>query len=166
MSEKKISKKKKAFLFIISIFIPLAVGGLSSLLVPNMKNLYDSLKKAWFSPPVFVFPIVWTILYILMGIACYMVYIKKYEGIDVSSAIFVYNIQLILNLLWTFMFFGFRLYGLAFIELIVLFLFVVLTCVRFYKKAGKKPALLLVPYIVWLIYAGVLNYFVWMLNEM
>ena len=97
-----------------------------------------------------------------------MVYIKKYDDvdIDVSSALFVYVIQLLLNLFWTFIFFGFRLYGLAFLELVILFLFVILTSVRFYKKAGLKPFLLLVPYILWLVYAGVLNFFIWMLNEM
>lgn len=166
MSEKKISRIKKLIILIVSIVIPLAVGAFSALLMPNMKALYGTLKKPWFSPPGFVFPIAWTILYILMGIAAYLVYIKKCEGIDVSSAIFVYSIQLILNLLWSFLFFGFQLYGLSFIELVILFIFVLVTCKRFYRKAGKRPALLLLPYVLWLIYAGVLNYFIWMMNEM
>ena len=101
-----------------------------------------------------------------MGIAAYKVYILKYEGIDTSSAIFIYSIQLLLNFLWTFIFFGFRLYGIAFIELVILVLFVLLTIKRFYDKAGKGAALLLVPYLIWLLYAGVLNFYVWMLNEM
>ena len=166
MSNQRLSKKKRILIFIISVLIPLLIGAASAFLMPNMKSLYETFEKPWFSPPAYVFPIVWTILYIMMGIASYLVYIKKYENIDVSSAIFVYGIQLILNLLWTVIFFGFKLYGLAFIELIILFMFVVLTCWRFYKKAGKKPAILLLPYVLWLIYAGVLNFFVWMFNEM
>jgi len=163
------SKEKKRIRFmilIVSIGIPLLMGGITLLFIPNMNLIYGNLVKPFFSPPAIVFPIVWTILYILMGIASYKVYMLKYEKIDVSSALFVYAIQLLLNFLWTFIFFGLMLYGLAFIELIFLVIFVVLTIKRFYNKAGKKAALLLFPYLIWLIYAGVLNFFIWMLNEM
>ena len=167
MISKSRGKKKIRFMtLIISIGIPLLLGGITSLLIPNMNLIYGDLVKPNFSPPSIVFPIAWTILYVLMGIASYKVYMLKYDNIDVSAALFVYAIQLLLNFLWTFIFFGFRLYGLAFIELIVLILFVILTIKRFYKKAGKKAALLLLPYLIWLIYAGVLNFFIWMLNEM
>lgn len=160
-------RKKIRFLpLIISIGIPLLLGGITAVLMPNMKDVYSGLERPVFAPPAFVFPIVWTILYVLMGIAAYKVYILKYEGIDTSSAIFIYSIQLLLNFLWTFIFFGFRLYGIAFIELVILILFVLLTIKRFYDKAGKEAALLMVPYLIWLIYAGVLNFYVWMLNEM
>lgn len=151
---------------IISIGIPLFIGGITSALIPNMNVVYGQLVKPSFSPPTMVFPITWTILYILMGIASYKVYVLKYDNIDVSSALFVYGIQLLLNCLWTFIFFEFRLYGLAFLELVLLTLFVILTIKRFYQKAGKKVALLLIPYLIWIIYAGVLNFFIWMLNEM
>ena len=151
---------------LISIGIPLLGGAITSLLIPNINLIYENLVRPSFSPPGIVFPIAWTIIYILMGIASYKVYILKYDNIDVSSALFVYAIQLLLNFLWTFIFFGFRLYGLAFLELVLLVLFVMLTIKRFYKKAGKKVALLLLPYLIWLIYAGVLNFFIWMLNEM
>ena len=151
---------------IISIGIPLCIGGITSALIPNMNVVYGQLVKPSFSPPAMVFPITWTIIYILMGIASYKVYVLKYDNIDVSSALFVYGIQLLLNCLWTFIFFEFRLYGLAFLELVLLTLFVILTIKRFYQKAGKKVALLLIPYLIWIIYAGVLNFFIWMLNEM
>ncbi len=163
------SRKKKKIRFvtlIISIGIPLLFGGITLLLIPNMNLIYGDLVKPIFAPPAIVFPIIWTILYILMGIASYKVYMLKYDNIDVSSALFVYAIQLLLNFLWTFIFFGFRLYGLSFLELVLLILFVLLTIKRFYKKAGKKVALLLLPYLIWIIYAGVLNFFIWMLNEM
>lgn len=166
MGEKSRDKKKVRIVpLIISISIPLLIGELSRLLIPNMNSIYESLTKTSFFPPAVVFPVVWIILYILMGICLYNVYVLKYNNIDVSSAIFVYAIQLLLNFLWTIIFFGFRLYGLAFLELILLILFVILTIKRFYGKIEKK-ALLLLPYLIWLIYAGVLNLFIWMLNEM
>jgi len=167
MAKKIANKKKIRFIpLIICIAIPLLIGWITSLIIPNMQSIYENLTKPFFSPPAIVFPIVWTIIYILMGIASYKVYVLKYDNIDTSSAMFVYAIQLLLNFLWTIIFFGFRLYGLAFIELIILILFVILTIVRFYQKAGIKAALLLIPYLIWLIYAGVLNFFIWMLNEM
>ena len=162
----KVNNKFNLVALIKNILLPLGGGLLIGFLTRNSMVVYNSLKKPIFTPPSFVFPIVWTILYILMGISSYMVYIKKFENIDVSSALFVYEIQLLLNCLWSFLFFGLRLYGVSFIELVILFAFVVLTVVRFYKKAGKKSAILLVPYLIWLVYAGTLNFYIWMLNEM
>lgn len=165
-SELTNKKKLRILPLIVSIGIPLMLGGAVTLFIPNIQQIYSQLVKPVFAPPPIVFPIVWTILYVLIGISSYKVYALKYEGIDVSSAIFIYGIQLLLNFLWSFIFFGFRLYGLAFLELIVLILFVILTIARFYKKAGAKVAALLIPYLIWLLYAGVLNFFIWMLNEM
>jgi tryptophan-rich sensory protein len=161
----KKQRKIKFIPLIISIAIPLLMGFGTQKLIPNMSLIYENLTKPPFAPPAIIFPIVWTVLYILMGIAAYKVWILKYENIDVSSAIFVYAIQLLLNFLWTIIFFGFKLYGLAFLELVILILFVILTIKRFYDKAGKS-SILLIPYLIWLIYAGVLNFFIWMLNEM
>lgn len=159
-------KKYKIFKLIIATIIPLTVGSIPLLLIPNMQGIYETLKKPYWSAPSSIFAIVWIILYIFMGISSYIVYMKKCENMDVSSALFVYIIQLILNLFWIFIFFGFRLYGLAFLELIILFLFSFLTGFRFYKKAGLKASLFFLPYILFLIYAGALNFFIWMLNEM
>lgn len=166
VSKPRNKKKLKIIPLIISVAIPLLIGGLTALIIPNMSAIYESLRKPFFSPPPIIFPIAWTILYVLMGIASYKVYILKYDKVDTSSALFVYSIQLLLNFLWTMIFFGFRLYGLAFIELILLAVFVILTIKRFYDKAGKGAALLLLPYLLWIIYAGVLNFYIWMLNEM
>ena len=163
------NKNKKSFKlipFIVALLIPLTLGLLVYLLIPNMKPLYETLEKPFFALPSIAFPIAWAILYILMGIASYKVYIKKYENMDVSSALFVYGIQLLLNILWPFIFFSFRLYGLAFIELLILFIFVILTLIRFYQKSGIKAAVLLIPYLLWIIYAGTFNFYIWMLNEM
>ncbi|SFD38016.1 TspO/MBR family protein [Clostridium uliginosum] len=162
----KINSKKKIYFIplIISIGAPLLIASIITYILPT-KDLYMTLNKPIFAPPAIVFPIVWTILYILMGIACYRVYILKYKGIDSSSAIFTYTIQLLLNFLWVFIFFGLRLYGIAFIELLILLLFATLTFIRFYKK-DKYAGLLFIPYLIWLVYAGALNFFIWMLNEM
>ena len=164
--ESKEKKRVRIIPLIISIGIPIFISRIISLLIPNMNLIYGDLVKPIFAPAPIVFPITWTILYILMGIASYKVYVLKYDNIDVSSALFVYAIQLLLNFLWILIFFGFRLYGLAFLELILLVLFVIVTIKRFYKKARMKVALLLIPYLIWLLYAGVLNFFIWMLNEM
>jgi benzodiazapine receptor len=167
MTEKSSNKKRVRIIpLLISICIPLLIGGASVFLMPNMSSIYENLNKPFFSPPTIVFPIIWTILYMFMGISSYKVYMLKYAKIDVSSAMFIYAIQLLLNFLWTIIFFGFRLYGVAFLEIILLILFVILTIKRFYEKVGKQVFLLLLPYLIWLIYAGVLNFFIWMLNEM
>ncbi|AIY79402.1 tryptophan-rich sensory protein [Clostridium botulinum] len=166
MKEEKKKTKKIFFIpLILSIGIPLIIASFINVIMPYMGELYDSLNKPFFAPPGSVFPIVWTILYILMGIACYRVYILKYRGIDTSSAIFTYSIQLLLNFLWVFIFFGLRLYGIAFIELLIILFFAVLTFIKFYNK-DKIAGLLFIPYLLWLTYAGVLNFYVWMLNEM
>ncbi|MGN2348277.1 TspO/MBR family protein [Clostridium cagae] len=166
MKEEKKKTKKIFFIpLILSIGIPLIIASFINGIMPYMGELYDSLNKPFFAPPGSVFPIVWTILYILMGIACYRVYILKYRGIDTSSAIFTYSIQLLLNFLWVFIFFGLRLYGITFIELLIILFFAVLTFIKFYNK-DKIAGLLFIPYLLWLTYAGVLNFYVWMLNEM
>lgn len=151
---------------IMNVGLPLLIGAIVTWIIPNIKEVYEQLQKPVFAPPAYVFPIVWTILYILMGIAAYKIYILKYENIDTSPAMFIYYIQLLLNFLWSIIFFGLRLYGLAFLELLVLMFFVILTIKRFYKRGGKYPSLLILPYLIWIIYAGVLNFFIWMLNEM
>lgn len=160
------SSRIKLLPLIINIAVPLLIGFLINQLLQNTKELYEQLQKPVFAPPGFIFPIVWSILYVLMGIAAYKVYILKYEKVDTSSAMFIYYIQLLLNFLWSIIFFGLRLYGLAFIELVILIIFIMITIKRFYAKGGKIPALLMMPYLIWSVYAAVLNFFVWMLNEM
>ncbi|WP_244833649.1 TspO/MBR family protein [Clostridium sp. BJN0001] len=162
----KVSKETNILDLIILTFLPLFLSGIVSFIISDMKNIYQNIKKPFFSPPGFIFPIVWTILYILMGYASYRIYKLKKHNIDVSSALFVYFIQLGLNMLWPILFFGLRLYGLAFIEIIILILFIIFTIYRFYKKDGVISLILLLPYFVWTIYASVLNFYIWMLNEM
>lgn len=151
---------------ILNILIPLLGGFIVSYINRNAMSVYNTtVKKPFFTPPSIVFIIVWTILYILMGIAAYRIYIKNKENNDDNGAYFFYLVQLILNFMWSFIFFTFRLYGLSFIWIIILFIFVVITFIKFIK-IDKIAGFLLVPYMLWLVFAGILNFFVWVFNEM
>ena len=112
-----------------------------------------------------VFGIVWTILYILMGIAAYRIYMKNKKISDDKGAYFFYLVKLIFNLAWSFLFFTFRLYGISFIWTIILIVLVIITFIKFIK-IDKIAGLLLIPYLIWLFYASYLNFFVWVFNEM
>jgi benzodiazapine receptor len=160
----KVDGKIKIGAAILSIIIPLAVGGLSAYLgMSNVKD-YETFIKPAFSPPGWVFPIVWTILYILMGLAAYRIWGHGKNGEDTKKALVLYGIQLFLNFLWTIIFFRFRLYGLAFVELLVLLVFIMLTTFEFFK-IDKIAGYLMIPYILWVSFAGVLNFAIWYLNS-
>ena len=150
---------------IISILIAEAVCIIAAFFTRTMIPKYMELSKPWFSPPPYVFTIVWPILYLLMGIAAYRIYLKYKEGEGDRRALTFYGVQLLLNLLWPFLFFTFRLYGLSFIEIIVLLIFIILTTIAFFKK-DKIAGFLMIPYILWVSFASVINFFIWMLNEM
>ncbi|WP_300384075.1 TspO/MBR family protein [Clostridium sp.] len=149
----------------INLIIPVAVGALVGYLNKNSFEFYKTLEKPFLSPPAIIFPIVWTILYILMGIAAYRYYMKSKIKMLNSNGYFYYIIQLICNFAWTFLFFTFRLYGLSFLWIIVILILVLITTVKFFKL-DKIAGILMIPYIIWLSFAGLLNYFIWMLNEM
>lgn len=161
----KINGEFKILPLLINISIPVLGGFIVGYLNHNTMNTYDMLKKPFFTPPNIVFPIVWTILYILMGIAAYRIFMRNKQGSNDDGGYFFYLIQLMVNFLWSFIFFTFRLYGISFILLIVLLILILITFVKFIK-IDKIAALLLIPYLIWVSYAGVLNLFIWMLNEM
>lgn len=155
--------------FLISVLIPLIVGYASSFISQllagvEISTYYSQLIKPGFAPPSFIFPIVWTILYILMGISAYKIMKKGYELPKVKDAMFYYWLQLGLNFIWSILFFGMDLRFTALVTLAVLFIVVVVMTVKF-AKLDKKAAYLNIPYIVWLLYALALNYFIWMINR-
>lgn len=160
----KVGDKIKIVPAFVSVLIAILVGGLSGFLSMNNMKDYDGFTKPIFSPPGWVFPIVWTILYILMGIAAYRVWQQGKQGQDVKKALVLYAIQLFFNFLWSIVFFRFRLYGLAFVELLVLLVFILLTTFEFFK-IDKVSGYLMIPYIVWVSFAGVLNFAIWFLNS-
>lgn len=150
---------------IISLLITLGGSFVVGKFISGSTEMYEGLNRPWFSPPSWVFSVVWTILYILMGIAAYRIYLRYKEGEKTKGALIFYGIQLLLNFAWSIIFFVFRLYGLAFIELIILLIFIIITTIKFFKF-DKVAGWLMVPYIIWVSFAGVLNFFIWMLNEM
>lgn len=161
----KVKGKFRLIPFLISIFIPIGGAFLVSRAFGNAAQIYYELDRPIFAPPAIVFPIVWSILYVLMGFACYRIYMIRDSGENTGTALFYYIVQLLLNYFWYILFFGLRLYGLSFIELIILFIFEIITFIKFIKL-DKIAGFLLIPYILWTIFGGVLNFFVWMKNEM
>ncbi len=145
-------KNKNAL--IISILIPIAVGLLSSLLSGNMSE-FAKLNKPAISPPAFIFPIVWTILYILMGISSYMIYIS--DNPHKEKALKVYVIQLFINFFWSILFFGLSQLLIAFLWLLLLIFFVIRMICEFYQ-INQLSAYLQIPYLLWCSFAAVLNF--------
>ena len=150
--------------FIFAIAIPLGIGALSSFLTRDTMEIYQQLKQPPFAPPGWVFPIIWTVLFILMGIASYRIYLKGTENPDVKNALAFYGLQLIVNFFWTIIFFRLGQRGLAFIWLLILWILIAITTIRFYK-INRIAGYLMIPYILWVSFAGVLNYFIWQLNR-
>lgn len=152
--------KKNVWYLVLSILIPLVVGFVGNMLGGSMA-LFDNIEKPWFAPPAILFPIVWTILYILMGISSYLVY--KSDSEYKRIALILYGIQLVLNALWSMIFFRFENFLLAFIWLILLIVLVILM-VYYFCKADKRACYLQIPYLLWLIFASILNYSIYTLN--
>lgn len=152
-------KQWKALVFCIAL--PLAVGVLSALLTRNGMQTFNELNKPRLSPPGWLFPVVWTILYILMGIASYLVITdRKATTADLN----VYILQLVFNFFWSIIFFGLELYLFAFIWLVILWILVLITTVRFYR-VSETAGLLMVPYLLWVTFAGYLNLSIYLLNK-
>ena len=150
---------KKLF---IHLAIPLGVGGLAALLSGGMDS-YGNLNQPPLSPPGWVFPIVWTILYLLMGYASYRVYTSQAEPPAIRQALRFYGIQLFLNFLWPIVFFGFGWYWAAFILLVVLWGALYLT-MHLFGQIDDTAENLLIPYLLWVTFAGYLNLGVALLN--
>ncbi len=155
-------KKGRFFCFLAAVAIPLAIGSLSGFLVGSA-NGYANLVKPPLSPPGYVFPIAWTILYILMGIASYLA-LRSTSGKCSSRALYFYGAQLIVNFLWSFLFFGLDLQFFSFLWILLLIVLVLFTFYEFYK-CSKPAAYLLIPYLIWLVFAAYLNFAIWFLNR-
>lgn len=143
-----------------SILIPVIVGGIVGFLISGSMD-YNSLQKPFLSPPSLVFPIVWTILYILMGISYGR--LKEKTLID-NNILFIYYLQLAVNALWPIFFFVFKWRLFAFFWILLLVALVILMTIKFYKK-DKIAGLLQVPYGIWTIFATYLNLGIYLLNK-
>ena len=157
-------KINKRLLF-ICIAIPLFVGALSALLTKNSMEVFGSLEQPPLSPPAWLFPVVWTILYTLMGISSYLILTSSVDKNQISSAIKVYAIQLVVNFLWPTFFFNFGWYLFSFLWLVLLWVLVLVMILKF-KEINKFAAYMNIPYLVWLTFAGYLNLGIWILNSL
>ena len=145
--------------------LPLIFGLLVLYLNRCAVIVYNMLDKPTFTSPLIIFASIWLIMYMLMGISAYRVYMIRDQGIDIGNSIFYFLIQLSLSYLWIFIFFSFRLYGLAFIVNKIMLIFLIITFNKF-LRLDRIAAVLLIPHILWIIYVGVVNFFIWMNNEM
>ena len=155
----KINKK----LLIICLVIPLAVGGIAALLTGGGLDTFETLNQPPLSPPGWLFPVVWTILYILMGIASYLVLTSGKSQESIRRALVLYGIQLSFNFLWPIFFFGLSAYLFAFIWLVALWLLILATTVSFYR-ISDIAGYLMIPYLIWVTFAGYLNLGIYLLN--
>ncbi len=152
---------KKYKELIIAILIPLAVGGLAALLTAPAMGIYSKIVLPPLAPPSILFPIVWTILYVLMGISSYRIYKSCCAGRE--NALTVYAVSLIVNFLWPVLFFLAEAYVVAFICIILLDASVILT-LWYYKKCDNVAFYLQIPYLVWVLFATYLNLAIAILN--
>lgn len=151
--------------YVIGILIPLIIGGLSALLTAGNMNIYSEIQKPPLAPPGILFPIVWTILYILMGIGSVMIYNSSFgTTAQRNKALIVYGIQLAVNFFWSILFFNMKAYLFSFIWLILLWGLIVLMIYKF-SQINKVAALLQVPYLLWVTFAGYLNLAIYLLNR-
>ena len=146
---------------VISILIPLAIGSLSTVISKN-RSMYFSINKPALSPPAFIFPVVWTILYVFMGISSYIIYESKSP--DKSNALRTYAVRLFFNFFWSIIFFGLSQYLFAFLWLLALIILIGVMIYQFYQ-ISPAAAYLQIPYIVWCIFAAYLNFMIYIMNK-
>ena len=152
---------KKAKPYIFSILLALTVGGLSALAIANNMNVYDKINAPPLSPPGWLFPVVWTILFILMGISSAIIFTSKSKQKD--DALFIYAVSLVLNFSWSIFFFNILSFIVSFIILVALWLSIIITIIKYYK-INKPAAWLQLPYLLWVTFAGYLNFAIILLN--
>lgn len=150
-------KSNENFKKIVHALLPLIIGGIVGLITSNAMG-YNDLVKAALSPPAIVFPIVWTIIYLLIGIS----YILLKEKVNKETKQLYYG-QLIFNYLWIFIFFVFKFRLLSILWIIILDVLVICMTYQFYKQ-NKLSGILLIPYVLWLLFATYLNIFIYFLN--
>jgi translocator protein len=155
---------RTSVLLILCIAIPLIVGFIGSLATtPEITGWYAGLNKPSFNPPGWLFGPVWTLLYILMGIALFLVIKNGVDTAPVQKAVLVFAAQLLVNLVWSFLFFGIHAIFLSLLDILLLFFLIVATSILFYR-VSKPAAYLLIPYICWVSFACILNAMIGVLN--
>ena len=148
----------------ISIAIPLLVGAIAGFFTASgVDGWYAVANKPSFNPPNWLFAPVWTALYIMMGIALYLVWKSESDKAVKQTALTLFAVQLALNFLWSFIFFYAKQPGWAFVDIIAMWVMILLTIISF-GKISSTAAWLMVPYICWVSFATLLNFYIWKLN--
>ena len=148
---------------LLCVAIPLSVGGLSALLTKSGMEQFATLNQPPLSPPGWLFPVVWTLLYALMGIASCLVLSSGKPRSAVRTALAAYGAQLVVNFFWSIIFFNLERYLFAFLWLLLLWALILLT-LSLFRPLSKVAAKLMIPYLLWVSFAGYLNFGVWLLN--
>ena len=156
-------KINKRLLF-TCVAIPLIVGAVSALLTKNSMETFGMLNQPPLSPPAWLFPVAWTLLYALMGISSYLIVTSDAPKEEIREAIRIYAYQLIVNFLWSTFFFNFGWYLFSFLWLVLLWILVLIMIIKF-KEISKAAAYTNIPYIIWLTFAAYLNLGIWILNR-
>jgi len=158
--------KGKIFLkLVFSLLICQLAGFVGSLFTsPAIPGWYQTLEKPFFTPPSWLFAPAWITLYLLMGIALFLVLRKGLKKKGIKIALIFFFIQLFLNSLWSIIFFGLKSPFWAFMEIIILWLFILLTIIKFFK-ISKASGWLMIPYILWVTFASILNFSIFYLNR-
>ncbi|AWX44050.1 Tryptophan-rich protein TspO [Flagellimonas maritima] len=156
--------KKKIIYIAIAVIICILIGFLSSFATQSSVNdWFLTLNKPSFNPPNWLFAPVWTVLYILMGISAGIVWSKGVHHIWVKTALYHFGFQLLFNALWSIVFFGLKNPLMALVVILILFTLIILT-IKWFNIVSKTAAILLVPYLLWVGFATILNYKIWELN--
>lgn len=156
-------KKTNWKLLLLCIAVPLAVGGLSALLTKDNMLMFEYIRKPALSPPAWLFPLVWTALYILMGIASYLAAVAHAPAENKKSALVFYALQLVFNFFWPIAFFNLEAFLFALIWLLILWVLIIITSVKFFR-IDKRAGWLMLPYLLWVSFAAYLNYGIYVLN--
>lgn len=149
---------------LLCLGIPLAVGGLSGWITRGAMEQFQTLRQPPLSPPGWLFPVVWTVLFLLMGIASYLVVRSHAPEKTVKRALIFYGIQLAMNFFWSILFFNLGLYLVAFFWLVLLWCMILLTTMQF-SALDRRTIWLMLPYLAWVAFAGYLNLGIFFLNR-
>jgi tryptophan-rich sensory protein len=157
------TRKHKFLGLILSLVICFAASGIGALFTtPQIDGWYATLNRPSIAPPNWVFGPVWTLLYLMMAVAAWVVW-KKDGMRQAALPLTLFGVQLVLNVLWSVLFFGMENPFLAFLEIVILWLFILATTIAFFRESRVAGGLM-VPYLCWVTFAAVLNYGFWTLN--
>lgn len=156
--------KNKIIKLIAAILLCELAGGIGSLFTyPSIEGWYAKLQKPSFNPPNWVFAPVWITVYLLMGISAYLVWEKNRKSKEAKKSLSIFGMQLVLNMLWSIVFFGLQSLLFGLIDIILLWIAIVVTVFKFFR-ISRTAGLLLIPYVLWVTFAMILNFYIWRLN--